>query len=65
MATPEICEICKRAEVTQSVTTYSGFDIRVCRECYQNIKKLEAKDETELKKEKRGFLAKVKKLFKS
>jgi ribosome-binding protein aMBF1 (putative translation factor) len=63
METSEQCEICKKGEATQSVTTYSGFEIRVCGECYQNIKKLEAKDEKELRKQRRGFLAKLKDLF--
>lgn len=60
----EPCEICKKGEATQSVTTYSGFEIKVCEECYQNIKKREAKDETELRKREKGFLAKLKEIFK-
>jgi ribosome-binding protein aMBF1 (putative translation factor) len=64
METHERCEICKKEEATQSITTSSGFEIKVCEGCYQNIKKLEAKDETELRKQKRGFLAKLKGAFK-
>ena len=59
----EKCEICKKEEASQSVTTFSGFEIKVCEECYRNIKKLEAKDPSEIKKPKKGFLARLKEFF--
>ena len=64
MKTPEQCELCKMKDATQSVTTHGGFEVRVCGECYQNIKTLEARDEKVPREGRRQFLAKVKKLFK-
>jgi ribosome-binding protein aMBF1 (putative translation factor) len=63
METSELCTICKKEKPVHSVTAYSGFEVRVCEECYQNIKKFGARDETKLREERRGFLAKIIKLF--
>jgi len=61
MKTPELCETCKKAGATQSVTTYSGYQAKVCEECYQSIKTVKVWDEKELR---RSFLKKMLNFFK-
>ena len=59
----ERCEICWKLEASHSVTTFSGFSLLVCEECYRLMQRLDSGAPVGAGKAGKGFFAKLKNLF--